>query len=72
MWRKSVESAAAGVQIGKTPEQPYSLIYSRASVKKAKHSPVRVDRATHHKNVVRHCKHIARHPNSLKLAWLFS
>jgi hypothetical protein len=23
MWRKSVESAAAGVQIGKTPEQPY-------------------------------------------------
>jgi hypothetical protein len=36
------------------------------------HSPVRVDRATHHKNFVRHYKHIARHPNSLKLAWLFS
>jgi hypothetical protein len=27
---ESVESAAAGVQIGKTPEQPYILIYSRA------------------------------------------
>jgi hypothetical protein len=36
-----------GCKIGKTWEQPYSLIYSRASVKKDKHSPFGVDHATH-------------------------
>jgi hypothetical protein len=40
MWRKIVESAAAGVQIGKTPEQSYSLIYSRGVTKAAQARPM--------------------------------